>query len=417
VDLLSSDELSERVRGLPALKPLLESAAAIDQRLYLVGGAVRDLLRGRAPVDIDVCIEGPLTTLLVSLPGEATVHPQFETATVTDQEMRYDIARARTETYPQPGALPQVQGADIASDMQRRDFTVNAIALELSSGELIAAAGALDDLRDGRLEVLHERSFLDDPTRLFRLVRYKARLGFEIGERTATLVGQAIESGVLERVSGARIGNELRLLAAEPDPVAAFAELTELDGGRIMLGGLGFGASIATAATTAQQPGRAEVASKALAVLPADGRRDLVVLAVCAIDMPAGELGGLLDEFGFPAHDRERIIAAATRSGRLAQALQTAQKPSQIATAVGTDAVETVAVAAALGAESQATQWLRQLRQMQPEVTGDDLTAAGITPGPAIGAALQAARLAMLDGEADERATQLQIALQAARSH
>jgi tRNA nucleotidyltransferase (CCA-adding enzyme) len=412
VNLLSSEELMARVRALPAMKPLLEVAAGLDQHLYLVGGAVRDLLRGRVPVDIDVGFEGPLTTLLERLPSEGTLHAQFETATITVGRTRYDIARTRSESYPRPGALPQVQPADIASDLRRRDFTANAIAFELSSGELIAAEGALDDLRDGRLEVLHDRSFFDDPTRLFRLVRYTARLGFVIGERTARLARQAIEADVLASVSGPRIGNELRLLATEADPVAGFTELAKLEGDQTMLGGFGFSDRNLPSAPQARA---AVVAEKALQLLPADGRRDLVVLAICAIDLPAAELAGLLDELAFPAYERERIIAAATRSSALADRLRGSARPSQIAIAVGGAAVEEVAVAAALGAEQQGRQWLEQLRQKQPAIGGDDLTAAGIAPGPAIGAGLRAARLAMLDGIAQDRTTQLQIALQAAR--
>ena len=126
-----------------------------------------------------------------------------------------DVAIARAETYAEPGALPEVEPADLGRDLARRDFTVNAIALDLADGALAEFPGARDDLRAGRLRVLHDRSFLDDPTRLWRLARYAARLGFEIEPRTRELAEAAVSGGALGTVSGTRIGNELRLALAE----------------------------------------------------------------------------------------------------------------------------------------------------------------------------------------------------------
>ena len=195
---------------------------------------------------------------------------------------RYDIARARRETYAHPGALPDVAPAPLAEDLERRDFTVNAIALALAgdrAGELTSVPPALEDLDARRLRVLHDQSFIDDPTRLLRLVRYATRLGFEIEPHTRALADRAIAGGALRTVSGPRVGAELRLLAREPDPVRALAGLGELG----LDGAIhpGFGLE------------DADLARRALALLPDGGRRDRIALAVAAREVPAPELGGV----------------------------------------------------------------------------------------------------------------------------
>ena len=219
-ETVAMEDLLERLRELDCGRRLLEAAAEM-RGVYLVGGAVRDLLLGRAPSELDVVVEGDVARLAGALGDSSTVHERFGTATVRDGDCRWDLAAARAEEYARPGALPDVRAAAITTDLRRRDVTVNAIALDLGSGELRAADHALDDLAGGRLRVLHDASFRDDPTRLWRIARYAARLGFTLEPHTAKLAAEAVAAGVAERVSGARIGNELRLALTEPDPVAA----------------------------------------------------------------------------------------------------------------------------------------------------------------------------------------------------
>ncbi|HVR05719.1 MAG TPA: hypothetical protein VMS02_06730, partial [Solirubrobacteraceae bacterium] len=218
-------DLLGRLGELPGGERLL---AAATPGAYLVGGAVRDLLLGQAPRELDVVVEGDAAALAAAL-GAAVEHPRFGTALVElPGGARIDVARARRERYAAPGALPDVEPASLAEDLLRRDFTVNAIALALAGkrrGELRAAPHACEDLRAGRLRVLHGRSFEDDPTRLLRLARYRTRLGFAVQEETAGLAEQAVAGGALATVSGARLGAELRLVLAEPDPVVTLAEL------------------------------------------------------------------------------------------------------------------------------------------------------------------------------------------------
>ena len=234
----------EGLRELPGGRELLELARGRTD-VELVGGAVRDLLLGGTPRELDVVVAddaaafaGELAGRLSALAGQSTgelfqssSHERFRTALVWWEGSRIDVATRRSERYPQPGALPEVIEGTPEEDLQRRDFTVNAIALSLGGahrGELRAVPGALEDLSAGRLRVLHDRSFIDDPTRLLRLARYHARLSFAIDEHTAGLAAAAVSSGALDTVSLARIGAELRLALSEPNMVGAIASIDNL---------------------------------------------------------------------------------------------------------------------------------------------------------------------------------------------
>jgi tRNA nucleotidyltransferase (CCA-adding enzyme) len=368
--------------------------------VFLVGGGVRDLLLGGSPYDLDLVVEGDPAPIRTRLDGEAVVHDRFGTSTVTVEGFSYDIGRARRETYSHPGALPDVSPAGLEEDLARRDFTVNTIAIALESGELRAFPGALEDLDQRRLRVLHERSFIDDPTRLFRLARYRGRLGFEVEQRTLALVREARERNAIATVSGHRIGNELRLLAREQDPSAAFTALEELGLARAVDPRFGL-----------HDPA---LATRALELLPTDGRRDRLVLALAAEQVSEKELRDLLDRLGFEATDRDVIVASATQSAALARELEAAARPSEIAAAALTAPVELVALAGALGPADGARQWLDQLRHVTLEIDGGDLIVAGVPEGPALGRGLRAALAAKLDGQTKSRDDELRVAVQAA---
>jgi len=392
------------VRALPSAAPLL-AAVGDEPGVHLVGGAVRDLLRGRATgaVDVDLVAEGDVAALAARLGGRYLAHDRFGTASVTLDGHRYDFAMARLETYAEPGALPDVSPATLREDLLRRDFTVNSIAITLGgprAGELTAAPGALEDLSARRLRVLHDRSFIDDPTRLLRLARYASRLGFEVEPETLALARTAVAGGALGTVSGARIGSELRLLAREDDPVAALAALGELGLDRTIDPRFGIA-----------DP---ELAGRALALLPPDGRRDVLVLALAAADVPPAELAPLLDELAFAADSRDAVIATAGGAQRTAEALTAATRPSEIAAAVARGPVELVALAGALGPVEAATDWLERLREVRLDIDGDDLIAAGVRQGPAVGQGLRAALAAKLDGRVCGRDAELAEALRAA---
>jgi tRNA nucleotidyltransferase (CCA-adding enzyme) len=363
----------------------LLSAFAPGDGVHLVGGAVRDLLLARAPRELDVVVEGDVDAAAARLGGEVTAHDRFGTARVRAGGCAYDLVRARAETYARPGALPDVRPGTLEEDLRRRDVTVNAIALGLD-GTLAAVEGALEDLRAGRLRVLHDASFVDDPTRVWRVARYAARLGFEVEERTRSLAGAADPA----TVSGDRHGSELRLALNEPDPPAALQAVHELNRAYLPEG---------------FEP-RPRGLAAALALLPDDGRRDLLTLAACTAGMDARALLAWLDDMGFAAAERD-LVAAASRFST-GTPLRAARTNAEIARAARGAPVEAVALAGG----DHARRWLDELRHMRLEITGDDLLAAGIPEGPEIGARLQRTLDRKLDGEVAGRERELAAALE-----
>jgi tRNA nucleotidyltransferase (CCA-adding enzyme) len=374
----------DALRADPCGARLLRAFEA-GEGIHLVGGAVRDLLLERAPRELDLVVEGDVDAAAARLAGKVKAHDRFGTARVRVDGCAFDLVRARAESYPHPGALPDVRPGSLDEDLHRRDVSVNAMALGLD-GELRGVAGALEDLHAGVLRVLHDRSFVDDPTRVWRVARYAARLGFTVEPKTRALAAQADPSAV----SGDRLGAELRLALREPDPPAAFEALADLNPRYLPEGfdprprGLG----------------------PALELLPDDGRRDLLTLAACAAGMDARALLGWLDDMGFTAPERD-LVAAASRFVTGAP-LRTARTSAEVARAARGAPVEAVALA---GGEN-ARRWIEDLRHVRLDINGDDLLAAGIPQGPEIGERLQRALDRKLDGQANGREEELAAALE-----
>jgi len=208
-----------------ALAEVRSAAAARGENVWLVGGAVRDLLLGRATRDADLLVDvsGDAAALARELGkrlgAKPRRHARFGTATLELPDgVRLDLARPRREAYAHPGALPEVAfPATLAEDLARRDFAIHAMALPLSSRRrLVDPFGGRKDLAAGRIRVLHDRSFLDDPTRAYRAVRYAARLGFRLERPTARLLREAVASGAVDAVSGDRLRRECMLILSEP---------------------------------------------------------------------------------------------------------------------------------------------------------------------------------------------------------
>jgi tRNA nucleotidyltransferase (CCA-adding enzyme) len=409
------------LRELPGGRELLDLARGRTD-VELVGGAVRDLLLGRTPRELDVVVAGadssPGPALLfaralaarVAARAETNEHERFGTALVAWDGARVDVAGARRERYAAPGALPEVAPATLDDDLLRRDFTVNAIAVALDGtrpGEVRAPPGALEDLRAGRLRVLHDASFIDDPTRLLRLARYSARLSFEIEPHTSALASRALIMGALETLSGARIGAELRLALSEPDATGALAAMGKL--------------GLLTALHPRLRCDRSAI-ERSLALLPGDGRPDLLTMAALTLplalraDEPRAEIVALLDRLEFAAPDRDRIAAAATAVPRLTDVLSAATRPSRLRTAVAGVPPEGVALAGGVSESSAgpARRWFTELRDIGLLITGEDLLAAGIAEGPEVGRRLEATLDRKLDGDlAGGRDAELAAALQA----
>jgi tRNA nucleotidyltransferase (CCA-adding enzyme) len=363
------DDLEAALRhAYPELEVVHDLAGG--KPVYLVGGAVRDLLLGRGRADIDLVIEGDATAMAARLGGEVVEHERFATAKAVLGGHEVDIATARAETYPHPGALPEVEPtAGIAADLARRDFTINAMAIPLRRDpELIDPHRGWEDLDAGLLRVLHSRSFEDDPTRALRAARYAARFDFELEPDTAELLSQTD----LDTVSTDRRDAELLRLAGENEAVRGFGLLAEW---RLI----------------ELSPERADLAGRVAGLLTAPpwmevARRDRAVFAA------------VMDRWG--------------KAGELAAA-QPSRPSEAVALARGADPVELV-LARAMGAEWLA-RYLTEWRDVALEIDGGDLLAAGVAQGPQIGRGLSEALRRKLDGELSGRDEELAVALAAAR--
>ncbi|HUP44055.1 MAG TPA: hypothetical protein VM779_00940 [Thermoanaerobaculia bacterium] len=214
-----------------ALDLVTEVAREKSCRPFLVGGPVRDLLLGRRAIDVDLTLEEGSSTLARALArkidGRVRSFPQFMTYKVTADGMpEIDIATARKERYRTPGALPAVSPGKLRDDLLRRDFSINAMALDLLDGSLHDPAAGERDLRDGIIRILHERSFLDDPTRIFRAVRLASRLGFAVEPETIDRMAEAIAAGALESVTRERLWREIFLAMDEENVPAILVALS-----------------------------------------------------------------------------------------------------------------------------------------------------------------------------------------------
>jgi tRNA nucleotidyltransferase (CCA-adding enzyme) len=357
-------------RAYPELGSV-RAAARDDEPVFLVGGSVRDLLLERDGADLDLVVIGDAGELAERLGDAGQVErSRFATAKAIVEGREVDLATAREESYPRPGALPEVRpAATIEADLERRDFTVNAMAIPLlGEPALIDPHGGVGDLEAGLLRILHPASFADDPIRAIRAARYASRFGFDLEPGTAA----ALRATDLETVSEDRRRAELLRLAGEDAAARGFELLAEW--GLIALVERG-GELAAGVARLLEDPGWAEMVSRPSAVLRA------------AIG-PAVEVEDLIAESG--------------------------DRPSRaLALARGRDAAE-LAIARVRGA-LWIDRFVGEWRAIALEIDGNDLIAAGVPRGPAVGLGLAAARDARIDGEASGRPQELAVALAAAR--
>ena len=401
-------DLRERVRRLPGMERLLPALEGLPPT-YLVGGAVRDLLRGADAVDLDLAVEGDARSvgraLADRLGGVAREHERFGTATVRAGELVFDLATTRRETYHEPGALPRVEAASLDEDLGRRDFAINAIAVGLTGddlGHLYDPCGGIADLEEGVVRVLHDGSFIDDPTRLLRAVRYEVRLGFRMERRTEDLARSAAAGGALRTVSGARVRDELMDLLGEPEAPAGVERMQEL------------GLDRALHPALVADPALAASASLGAAAIGAD--RALATLAALCSAAPQ-RLDSWLSDLHLTSEERDAVARAARVAPRLAAELREREhQPSELRALLGREPLVSLALALAMQAPSEPIlQWVTNLRSVRLEITGDDLLAAGVPEGPALGRALDETLDRKLDGFVSGREEELEAALAVAR--
>jgi tRNA nucleotidyltransferase (CCA-adding enzyme) len=400
---------------LVRLRQVQQLAADLRSSAYLVGGFVRDLLLGKQLGDFDLVVQtageaaataGPRLALALARRhgGDVTVHSAFGTASWVDPDGEViDLATARTETYVRPAALPEVlPAASILADLSRRDFTVNALAIRIdgeSFGEVLDPYQGQDDLTESCIRVLHLHSFQDDPTRIFRGVRYERRLGFQLSDETVALIPGALP--VIPALSGERIRHELELIFREPNVPAMLARLAQLGVLRAVHPALDWGQAQLTRA--------AVVSSLPIDVWQMTGRLDLeiIYLALLLLTAAPDDVGAVLTRLCVRREVNEAVPAALNL--RLASTL-----PSEVVAQLDQVSPMAVATAFVLYPSARATldRYLAHWRFVGAEMTGTDLLALGLEPGSQFRSILWGLRAARLDGAVVDRAGELALVRQ-----
>lgn len=379
-------------------RPLLALQRALGEAppLYLVGGAVRDLLLGRPLIDIDLLLEGDAPALARHLARElgakALTHPRFGTAKLSWDGFAIDLASARTETYPRPGALPVVAPGTIAQDLGRRDFTINAMALRLGSarwGELLDPCGGRRDLERGLIRTLHPASFRDDATRMLRALRYRGRLGFRLAPETEAELRAHLP--FLDTISGDRLRGELELILQEetaPDILAQAHDLGVLEAihpslrlPRKWVRGLG------------------------------EGQAPLLDFFVSlALDLQEEQVRGLAQRLRLPraaAHAMGDAVPLREALAALLRKGEAAPAPSAVYHALKPYALPALQAWAVAHPDPRVRaslhDFLTKLQLAKPSLDGDELKSLGVPPGPAVGRMLRALLDARLDGQVSTR--------------
>ena len=404
----------EQTLDVPALQVLATTArlaAAAGARAFAVGGIVRDAWLGRAADgrDLDVVVEGdgPEVARLLAdaLGGTLVEHERFLTASVARPGGgRVDVVTARSERYETRGALPRVMPAGIEADMRRRDFAVNAMAIELGDGgfPLLDPFGGTADLGRRRLRILHPLSFVEDPTRIFRAARYAARLELALDAWSVRCRKLALDLVPYEALSGHRLAAEIQRILAEPTAGAALVGLARAGAFRLL-----HPSWRATAATVARLAAGPEALVWARAHVLAAAPVALAGLAVAA-DQPDAVAQAALRGLALSGAPLDEALAA--RAGAVDRLARVRQAPrrSDVAAALrdlGPTALAWLHLVAEPAARARLDWFASAGRSVESALGGEELIALGIPPGPALAEARRALRDARLDGVADDRET------------
>ena len=403
--------LADRLLAVPGLERVFEAAQAVGEGfegVYLVGGAVRDLLMDEPSFDVDIAVEGDGIAfgraLARALGGRAVPHDKFGTAIVVHDGGRVDVATTRTEFYDYPGALPAVEQASIRQDLYRRDFTINALAVSLKGedfGRLVDFFGGLGDLEAGVIRVLHNLSFIDDPTRLFRAIRYENRYGFRMDAHTLALARACVEMELVGELSSARLRDELQALLTEREVGDSFRRLAELRLDRAVHPHLAAGEE-AVALVAALDALRERFAPETPIWRPR--------LAALACRLTPDELYDWFERLKLRRRDADRIADAVTVASRLRELAAATDEPAALralAEPYDPDGVLFALAGASEPARSRLERYFEELRGVQLEISGGDLAELGLTESPRVGAVLEEILRRKLNGELDGRAAEL----------
>jgi tRNA nucleotidyltransferase (CCA-adding enzyme) len=408
-------DLGERLLAIESLQEAFEAVQTVSEPfegVYLVGGAVRDVLMGEPNFDVDIAVEGDGIALGQALArelgGRVVPHEKFGTAIVLyGKGGRVDVATARTEFYDHPGALPTVEQASIRQDLYRRDFTINAMAVSLKGadfGRLVDYFGGHRDLAGGVVRVLHNLSFIDDPTRIFRAVRYETRYGFRMDAHTFGLAKACVEMDLVGELSSARVRDELQALLSEERVGDSVRRMAELGIDRAIHPHLAADEE-AVHLIEAVDALREAYAPEA----PAWRLR----LAVLARRLSSTEVLDWAERLKLRRRDAERIADAVAVAPRLRDLVGATKEPAALWQRVAPHDPDGALLALATSkgrARKRLERYFEELRDVTLEISGGDLAELGLGESPQVGAVLEELRRRKLNGELDGRAAEIEAA-------
>ncbi|MHB8777000.1 MAG: CCA tRNA nucleotidyltransferase [Anaerolineales bacterium] len=383
------------------LTNIAAQAAALNMPCYLVGGFVRDLMLNKPVNDLDIVLEGDAIKLGRSLVkkfgGKLTPHDKFQTAIwslpepLNLQAATLDLITARKETYEDPGALPTVVAATIEDDLRRRDFAINAMAIRIDGdhfGELLDPLNGQADLKKRIIRVLHPRSFIDDPTRIFRAIRYEGRYSFNLDFETLNLIGPEALA-VISQLSGERIRHELDLIFEEQGANQMILRVASL--------------GILNAIHVELLPLNLSYANLLERDLPVDipGSRTTLGYILWFMDLSEDGILSIAKRLDFTSDMTYSVWAAAQVKKSLPVLVNS--KPSEWTAALEKFPPISIYVAYLVSHENALLDYLSMWRHVKPHTTGDDLKARGLQPGPRYGEILSLLRTAWLDGDVKDQ--------------
>ena len=396
--LLESTLPSGALEGLRLAGILAAEGDSEAEAAYLVGGSVRDALLGLTPGDMDLSIVGDAPQFAATFAdkggGVVEAVSQFGTARVGLPAGRFDLAMSRTETYATPGALPTVKSSGIQEDLSRRDFTINAMAVDLSPsnwGDLVDPHGGFSDTARRRIQILHPGSFRDDPTRIFRAIRYEQRLGFNLDPGALSLMTR--DWDYMDLISSARVRGELEKILGDPLRADILAAAEDRD----VLAGIDISFRVSRAALQAMRRN--------------PDRDILFYLALATASLTENEALSLVTRLEPPQEWREIILSSPRYRGMSSILRNENLSPSEVVAVLGEFPLPLLEAQRALTGstyqKSRLDQYLGTLRHVRPEITGVDLLGAGVPQGPEIGIMLDEVLRARMDGRVKTKEEEL----------
>jgi tRNA nucleotidyltransferase (CCA-adding enzyme) len=387
---LMAEQLPRQVNEL--LQEAGGVASSHKYRAYAVGGFIRDLLLRRPNLDIDIVVEGDGIEFAKDLAqghgARVRSYKKFGTAVVIFPDgFKIDVATARLEYYEYPAALPTVELSSLKLDLYRRDFTINTLAVELNPerfGQLIDYFGAQRDFKDRAIRVLHNYSFVEDPTRVFRAIRYEQRLGFRIGKHTSNLIGNAVKMNLLVELSGRRLTNELRLILTEDDPAPALRRVNEYKLLPFLHPGMGYGPPM----ERLLEEIRSVLAWYDLSFIGNGCQRWLVYLLALVDPLNSLELEEFCKRMEFPPRLSTWLLEGRAKAVSVGQEFYRKANlgPSEIYHLLEVLDSEWLLFIMAKTQQKETRRsislYFRNLKEVRSELRGRDLKDMGITPGP-----------------------------------